>query len=87
MSRLREREGIVDANPERLNPSLTGDYPKAKARFLANRQILEAAEKRWADEQVAMAIEPEPIKIWERAVPPSNRASVDLRRLWTGLFK
>jgi serine/threonine protein kinase len=88
------QEGIVDPDPEHLDPlqagaslsGAAGDYAKAKARFLTNKKILKAAEKRLTDEQVSTELEFEPVRIWDKAEPPSRRARPDLRRIWTGLF-
>jgi serine/threonine protein kinase len=80
MIALQEGEGIVDPDPERLDPLQTdasqsgaaGAYARAKTQFLLNRKILEAAEKSWADEQISPSREIYPVKIWDKATPPSR---------------
>jgi serine/threonine protein kinase len=90
MIALQEREGIVDPDPERLDPLQTdasaaaGAYAKAKTQFLLNRKILEAAEKSWTDEQISPSMEIYPVRIWDKATPPSRPALLDW--FWTSLF-
>jgi hypothetical protein len=82
---LQERDaaGIADPEPENgkvslpeLNPGKPSEkYARAKQQYLASRQQLEAAELKLTTERINQNIAADPVKIWERAAPPSRPVS------------
>jgi capsular polysaccharide biosynthesis protein len=57
-------------------------YAGAKARYLQQRKILEAAEMRLAAARMEKGIDFRPVALWRRAEPPAKPASSHYMRRW-----
>ena len=94
MEQIRQREGIVDPEPDRLNvsdaaPKGTGDhspYAETKVRYLHSKRLLEEAERRLSAARVDQGIDRDPCVIWERAEPAPAPSSLSFLRLWHRLI-
>jgi hypothetical protein len=53
-------------------------YTTAKAKYLQAKEILKAAELRLSTERMEKGIDFEPVKLWERAEPPSKPTRFNL---------
>ena len=88
MTRIRERDGIVDANPADYGTSLDSpkgreslnSYVETKTRALQARRIYEAAKTKYAVELLERDTGT-PSKIWKTAEPPSRPAGFSFRLL------
>jgi uncharacterized protein involved in exopolysaccharide biosynthesis len=84
-SRKRSQESVAinDPSPDDPNAPLAeanpgkevAAYQEAKARHLQAQKVLEAAELRLSEARMKATIDTEPVKIWERAVPPPRPVS------------
>jgi len=88
---IKERDGIIDPDPERadVSPTATNDsgdtgpYVAAKTRYLIRKKALEEAEVRRATQIDSLDFDP--VRIWEKAEPAPYGVRVGLRRLWNSL--
>ena len=88
-AKIRERDGIVDLDPDGMG--LSGPtsrdnadlrtYLEAKDRALKEKRIYEAAKTKYATELMERGIDFDPAKIWEKAEPPTKPARFCLYRL------
>jgi serine/threonine protein kinase len=88
---IKERDGIIDPDPERadVSPTATNDsgdtgpYVAAKTRYLIRKKALEEAEVRRATQPDRLDFDP--AKIWEKAEPALYPVRVGFNRLWNSL--
>ena len=86
---IREREGIVDPDPDSRGSTLTSSkdtvnlrpYTEAKARALQASRIYEAAQTKYSTELLERGIDFDPAKIWEKAEPSIRPMRFSFRRL------
>ena len=85
---LRERDGIVDPNPNQWGASLTSlkgqeslnSYVKAKTHAMQGTRIYEAAKRSYS-EAILNSLESHPATIWEKAEPPVRPIGFSFRRI------
>ena len=86
---IRERDGIVDPDPDSRGSTLTFSkdpvnlrpYVEAKARALQAGRIYEAAQTKYSTELLERGIDFDPAKIWEKAEPAIAPTRFSLYRL------
>ena len=91
---LRERDGIVDPNPNDWGASLTSlegqeslnSYVEAKTRALSGTRIYEAAKRSYSG-AILNSLESHPARIWEKAEPPIRPIGFSFRRITHALSR
>ena len=86
---IRDRDGIVDPDPDSRGSTLTSSkeavnlrpYVEAKARALQASRIYEAAQTKYSTELLERGIDFDPAKIWEKAEPSIRPTRFSLYRL------
>jgi serine/threonine protein kinase len=86
---IRERDGIVDADPDRTDATFTAangqtnrhPYVEAKTRSLQAKRIYESAQMYYAEAILKNRIDFDPARIWEKAEPAVAPVPFGIRRL------
>jgi serine/threonine protein kinase len=85
---IRERDGIVDPDPTRVDAVLSTagietdrrPYLEAKTRSLQAKRIYESAQMYYAETIIKKGIDFDPARIWEKAEPPAAPVPISIRR-------
>jgi serine/threonine protein kinase len=101
METIRVRAQLADPDPESLaapvqavtqeDASATPEnakraaYLEAKLNYLQAKKLLEAAQTKFATDQLQRGVDFLPVKIWERAEPPPRASSPAWRHVWYAL--
>ena len=94
LDRLRERDGVIDSDPERGDAALSpsdgtadiSSYAEAKHRYVQSRRVLQAGETKLAAELFERETGSMSVIIWEKAEPPPSQSSFSLRRIWNSVW-
>jgi hypothetical protein len=60
----------------------TAAYLEAKLNYLQANKLLDAAQTKFATDQLQRGVNFVPVKIWERADPPVRASSPSWRHVW-----